>query len=112
MEWVELLLPIVRDLVIVIVITVVGYSLKFWRELTLEQWVKELVIDSVLFIQEKYWNLSGEQKFAEAKKWLLRQLNERGIKVDEEWLDALIDATVKELRAQFGDEHWYRGEVK
>ena len=108
MDWMELLLPIIRDVVIVVVLAAAGYALKFWRNIQMEAWIKELIVDAVLFVQEKYWDLSGEDKFAQAKVWIVEQLNKRGIQVDDEWLDAVIDAVVKELRAEFGDEDWYR----
>ena len=108
MDWMELLLPIIRDVVIVVVLAAAGYALKFWRNIQLEAWIKELIVDAVLFVQEKYWDYSGQKKFELAKRWILERLNEKGINVSEEWLDALIDAVVKQLRAEFGDDEWYR----
>jgi hypothetical protein len=110
MDYVELLLPIIRDLIIVIVIAVVGFAVKWWRDLTIDNWIKELVIDGVLFAQEKFWELTGEEKFEQAKQWILDRLKEKGVNVSEEWLEGLIDAIVKQLRAEFGDEDWYREE--
>ena len=112
MDWLELLLPIIKDLVIIVAIAVLIPAVKagvgWWKNLTMEAWIKELIIDGVLFVQEKYWEKSGQQKFELAKVWIIEQLNEKGINVSEEWLDALIDAVVKQLRAEFGDEDWYR----
>ena len=112
MDWLELLLPIIKDLVIIVAIAVLIPAVKagvgWWKNLTMEAWIKELIIDGVLFVQEKYWEKSGQQKFELAKVWIIEQLNEKGINVSEEWLDALIDAVVKQLRAEFGDEEWYR----
>ena len=111
MDWLELLLPIIKDLVIIVAIAVLIPAVKagvgWWKNLTMEAWIKELIIDGVLFVQEKYWEKSGQQKFELAKVWIIEQLNEKGINVSEEWLDALIDAVVKQLKAEFGDE-WYR----
>ena len=104
MDWLELLSPIIRDVVIVIVLAVAGFAVKFWRNLQLEAWIKELVVDAVLFAQEKFWDHTGEQKFTQAKIWILERLNSKGIDVDMEWLDGLIDAVVKQLRAEFGDD--------
>ena len=104
MDWLELLSPIIRDVVIVIVLAVAGFAVKFWRNLQLESWIKELVVDAVLYAQEKYWDHTGSEKFTQAKMWILERLNSRGIDVDMEWLDGLIDAVVKQLRAEFGDD--------
>ncbi len=112
LQWIELVLPIVKDLVIIFVVAVVipaiAAGVKWWKELAVENWIKELVIDSVLFVQEKYWDLSGEQKFELAKGWVLEKLSEKGINVSEKWLNGLIDAIVKQLRSEFGEEDWYR----
>ena len=110
-EWTELLLPIISDLIIIIVLTIAGFGIKLFREWKVEQWIKEMVIDAVLFAQEKYWDLSGEEKFEKAKELLLAELKSRGFKISEEWLEALIDRMVMELRALFGDEDWYRPEA-
>jgi len=112
MDWVELFLPIAKDLIIIIFVAVVIPAIRagvsWWKELTIENWIKELVVDGVLYAQEKYWDKTGLQKFELAKAWILSKLNEKGVNVSEEWLDGLIDAIVKQLRADFGDEDWYR----
>ncbi len=114
MEWVELFLPIIKDVVIIIVVAVVipaiAAGVSWWKELAIENWIKELVVDGVLFTQEKFWDLSGERKFEEAKLWIVAKLIEKGIDVDMAWLEGLIDAVVKQLRAEFGEEEWYRGD--
>lgn len=110
MDFVELFLPVIRDLVILVVVSIAGYALKFWKDLQLEHWIKDLVIDAVLFVQEKYWDLSGVEKFDQAKGWLIAYLNSKGVKVDMDWLEGMIDAAVKELRAEFGEEEWYRND--
>ena len=111
MDYLELLLPIIKDLIIIFAIAVLIPAVKagvgWWKNLTMEAWIKELIVDGVMFVQEKYWQHSGEQKFALAKKWIIERLQEKGITVSEEWLDGLIDAVVKQLRDEFGDE-WYR----
>lgn len=108
MDSFELFSPIVRDLVITVVVIIVGFVLKKWQSLNVDYWVKELVVDAVLFVQEKYWEQSGEEKFEIAKQWLVDKLNEKGIKVDIKWLEGLINSVVKQLRAEFGEEDWYR----
>ncbi len=112
MEILELFLPIIKDLFIIFVVAVVipgiGAAVKWWKNLAIENWVKELVIDGVLFTQEKYWQSSGKEKFQVALEWITQRLNEKGINVDKKWLEGLIDATVKLLRDEFDD--WYREE--
>ena len=110
MDWLELLLPIVRDIVITVVLLLAGLAVKWWKNLAIENWVKELVIDAVLFTQEKFWAHTGEEKFEIAKQWIVERLNEKGINVSEEWLEGLIDAIVNQLRAEFGEQGWYRND--
>lgn len=109
MDWFELLSPIVRDIVIAIVMLIVGIAAKKWQSIAIENEVKDLIVDAVLYVQEKYWDYQGEQKFEEAKLWIVQQLNERGIPVDLPWIEALIDATVKRLREELYDT-WYPDE--
>ena len=108
MDWLELLLPIVRDIVITLVLLVAGFAVKKWQEIQLEGWIKDLIMDGVLFVQEKFWEHTGKEKFEFAKQWIIERLNEKGIKVSMEWLEALIDAVVKQLRSEFGEDEWYR----
>ena len=108
MDWLELLLPIVREIVLIIVLALAGLVVKWWQGLQIEGWVKEIVIDGVLFVQEKFWESTGEEKFKFAKQWIIERLKEKGINVSEEWLDALIDAVVNQLRAEFGEKAWNR----
>jgi len=108
MDWLELLLPIVRDIMITVVLVVASFAVRWWKNLAVENWIKELVIDAVMFVQEKFWEHTGEEKFELAKQWIIDRLNEKGITVSEEWLEGLIDAIVNQLRAEFGEDAWYR----
>ena len=111
MDYLELLLPIIKDLIIIFAVAVLIPAIKagvgWWKSVTMEAWIKELIVDGVLFVQERYWDHSGMQKFELAKQWIIMRLSEKGINVSEEWIDGLIDAVVKQLRDEFGDE-WYR----
>jgi len=110
MDWLELFLPIIRDVVITLVLLVAGLAVKKWQNIQLDGWVKEIIVDGVLFVQEKFWQHTGEEKFEIAKQWIVERLNEKGINVSEEWLEGLIDAIVNQLRAEFGEQGWYRND--
>ena len=101
MDWFELLLPIVREIVLVAALVVAGLAIQWWRTLVIEQWIKDLVEDAVFFAKEKYWDKTGAQKFEQAKKFVLNRLAERGIKINESWLDGLIDAVVGRFRDEW-----------
>lgn len=111
MDWLEIVLPIIKDLAIIFVVVVVvpgvQAAIKWWRNVVMEEWVRELVEDAVLFVQEKYWDHAGEDKFNYAKYWVIDRLNEKGVNVSIEWLDGLIDAAVKRFREELA-ETWYR----
>ncbi len=112
MDWVELLLPMVdqavETLLKLVVIPLIWLGLKWFKNWAVDTWVKKLVIEGVMFAQEKYWQNDGKQRFEKAKLYVLERLNKYGIKVEMEWLDALIDSTVKRLRDEFND--WYNKE--
>lgn len=109
MEWIDLFLPIVdqvvETLLKLVVIPLIWVGVWWFRNWAVDAWVKKLVVEGVMFAQEKYWQVDGEQRFEKAKAYVLERLNKYGIKVEAEWLDALIDATVKLLRDEFED--WY-----
>jgi hypothetical protein len=112
MSWVELLLPVidqaVETLLKLVVIPLIWVGLQWFKNWAVDTWVKKLVVEGVMFAQEKYWAIDGEQRFEQAKAYVLERLNKYGIKVEPAWLDALIDATVKLLRDEFED--WYNKE--
>ncbi len=115
MEWIDLWLPIVEQVVEtllkLVVIPLIWVGVKWFKDWAVDTWVKKLVIDGVMFAQEKYWQLDGAKRFEKAKAYVIERLGKYGIKVEDEWLDALIDATVKLLRDKFDD--WYndRGQL-
>ncbi len=110
MEWVELALPIIEQVVEtllkLVIIPLIWIGLKWFKNWAVDTWVKKLVIEGVTFAQEKYWELDGKQRFEKAKVYALERLNKYGIKIEMEWLDALIDSTVNMLRDEYED--WYR----
>ena len=110
MEWIDLLLPIVdqavETLLKLVVIPLIWVGLQWFKNWVVDWWVKKLVIEGVTFAQEKYWSIDGEKRFEKAKLYILERLNKYGIKVEMEWIDALIDSTVNILRDEFED--WYR----
>ncbi len=109
MEWAELWLPIIEQgievLLKVVIIPLLWIGLTWFKNWVVDWWVKKLVIEGVTFAQEKYWSIDGKQRFEKAKHYILERLNKYGIRVEMEWLDALIDSTVKILRDEF--DNWY-----
>ena len=106
MDWMELILPIVREVILVVVLVIAGAAVKFWRGWAVEQWIKELVEDGVFFAKEKFWDRTGVEKFQQAKLFILDRLAERGIHVSEEWIDGLIDSIVGRFREEWEADYF------
>lgn len=109
LELWEMVLPLVRDIIVTLVAIVAMAAWRWWKKLAMDAWIKDLVEDGVLLAQERFWNHVGAERFEKAKEFIVGKLNEYGVKVDMDWLEGLIDATVKRLRADY-DGAWYRDE--
>ncbi len=70
--------------------------------------VRAIVRDGVLFAQQVYGHLDGEVRYEKALERISAALADYGITVNEEQLDAMIEAMVKALKKEFGDD-WYPG---
>jgi hypothetical protein len=65
---------------------------------------KDLVETGVLFVQQSFEHLDGPAKYQEALKFTAKQFHANGLKVDEEEIASLIEATVKLLKSEFGEQ--------
>lgn len=65
---------------------------------------KDLVREAILFVQQAYETLDGDKKLGYALQWLISELAERGIKATEAELRGLIEAILKQLKKEFGDD--------
>ena len=114
MDLMEILTPLIKEVVITLVLILAGLAanalrkgIVWWRKLLIEAWIKEVVEDGVLYAQELLWDKVGQDKFDFALTWVVDQLNAKGIAVDSDFIGGLIDAAVKRLRAEFA-ESWYQ----
>jgi len=106
----DLLLPLLADLIVLVVVALFGVIgvplIKWWKNWKVDQWVKDTIIDGVLYAQEKYWDKAGEDKFQYAKAHILSRMNDWGIEISESRIDERIDSAVKRMKKEFG-KYWY-----
>lgn len=64
---------------------------------------EELVKIAVKAVQEGFSQLDGDEKFAIAKSYVIESANSKGLKVNADDIDWLIDSAVKDFKHTFGD---------
>ncbi len=70
---------------------------------------KELAETAVLFVQQFYKAYDGNEKYIEASKYLSDRLTEKGFKVSDDEIRALIESALKQCKLVFEDK-WYESE--
>ncbi len=61
---------------------------------------KEIVKDTVNYIEQVYKDIHGAEKLNKAKEKALEWLNEKGIKISDIELEILIESAVKGLKGE------------
>lgn len=64
---------------------------------------KELARIAVMFVQQIYKDFSGPAKYEKAAAWLSDMSERLGLDLTEEEIKALIEAALKELKAELGE---------
>jgi hypothetical protein len=110
----QLLLDLLQQLIHVLVVVGLGFlSAYLHKKIGIEKLKKikseieskqEIVDLVVLFTQEAYKKLNGDDKFREAYKVASRKLKEAGFKIEANDLEILIDSSVKKFKRTFGEE--------
>lgn len=72
---------------------------------------QELVKVAITFVQQAYSELGGEKKYDLAVSWLTDELAKRKIKITDDEIKALIESTLKSLKAEFGQQ-WDKVKVE
>lgn len=78
-----------------------GWLDKIETELLIKQ---ELATLAVRFAEQFYRDLGGPEKYVQASVWLSARLSEKGIAISEEEIRGLIEAALREIKDQFGNE--------
>ena len=69
--------------------------------------IESISYEVVKYAQETFGHLPGTERYDEAARALSTRLKDFGITISAEEIQVHINAAVKELRKEFGDE-WYR----
>lgn len=64
---------------------------------------RQLAELAVLFVQQAYKDLDGPKKYLKAVEWLAGRLIEHGIRTSPGEVKGLVEAVLKEVKAQFGE---------
>jgi LL-H family phage holin len=109
----DALLQLLYDVIAILVPVLVGYLVawiqkklgtekvqKIAQELQTKQ---ELARIGVQFVQQAYKDLGGPEKYEKAAEWLSDMAMKMGLALTDEEIKALIEAALKELKAEFGE---------
>jgi len=106
MEWEGLLFQLVQ-LLIVTFIPIIGLALRNWiaSKAKFEELLTQeaLVQSAVEFVEQVYYALDGEEKYAQALSWASEAFGRRGFKVSEEDLKGMIESAVYNLKQGWFD---------
>ncbi len=103
----EILNEVLKVLIGIAVIVLGGYAGKYLKSTqvlkTVEEYASKLGIAKdtveavVAYVESKFSNLAGTDKFEKAKEKVLAILNEKGITITDDELEALIESFVKSM---------------
>lgn len=65
---------------------------------------QELAALAVRFAEQFYRDLNGPEKYRRAAIWLEEQLAENGIRFSADEIRGLVEAALRQIKDQFGDE--------
>lgn len=101
MEFLQNYLLEILATVITAVASFIGLTIKnAYTKYINTQTKKEIVKDTVNYIEQVYKDIHGEEKLSKAKEKALEWLNEKGIKISDIELEILIESAVKGLKGE------------
>jgi len=65
---------------------------------------QELATLAVRFVEQVYRDLHGQEKFQKAAEWLAARAQEHGIRLASEEIKGLIEAALRMIKDEFGEE--------
>ncbi len=66
----------------------------------------EIIAAVVMAVQQVYDVAGGEEKYRLAVEWVERQFKAKGLDIDPQEIDLLVEQAVKSFKLEFGDR-WY-----
>lgn len=101
MEFLQNYLLEILATVITAVASFIGLTIKnAYTKYINTQTKKEIVKDTVNYIEQVYKDIHGQEKLSKAKEKALEWLNEKGIKISDIELEILIESAVKGLKGE------------
>ena len=110
----SLIMAIIENILIIIVTLVAGFIIAYLRkkigvdgmqkiglELALKQDLAEL---AVKFVEQVYKDFKGEEKYTMAALWLADRIGELGLKINESEVKGLIEAALRTIKDEFGEQ--------
>lgn len=79
---------------------------KIKEELALK---KDLALLAVKMAEQVYKDAGGEEKLKQACAWLAKSLTEKGIKISEEEVRTLVEAALRSIKDELGEEWANKG---
>lgn len=74
---------------------------KIQKELDTKQ---DLALLAVRFTEQAYRDAGGPQKYNQAANWLAKRAQDRGIKITEDEVQGLIEAALRMIKDEFGEQ--------
>ena len=102
----EIMLNLVSEILYLILTIAVFFTIRYIRRRTSDEEmeaVRAIVEDGVLFVQQAYRHLDGEDKYNMAVLSITSILKQKGIKIKDDELKMLIESILKRLKGEWGD---------
>ena len=100
-DLLEMLTPYLLEVITLVIAVVVVPQLKaLLKQLGIKEFVqneKELVLDTMYFVERLFKHLDGKQKWDMAKSKAVEKAKKIGLKMDEKDIDDLLDTFVEEF---------------
>lgn len=101
MEFIQNYLFEILATIITALASFVGVSIKnAYTKYINTQTKKEIVKDTVNYVEQVFKDIHGKEKLEKAKEKALEWLNEKGIKISETELEILIESAVNGLKGE------------
>ena len=68
-----------------------------------EEVLRIIIEDGILFAQQVFGHLQGEERYEEALEYISEKLKEKNIKISSKDLKVMIESVLKQLKKEFGD---------
>ena len=106
MEIRELIFGLIGDALYLLISAGIFYLITFLRkkiDADKLQLTIEIIETAVLFAQQKFGDSAGQIKFEMALQHAAMMLNNKGIKVEKDELENLIESVLRRLKLEYGD---------